>query len=225
MTTTTLWRPVWATAAALWTACATLAAAAPGNLLLNGGFDHPDDPLYGWKYKYDLEGESFYFTNHERVSVIQEGTRKGVLSLYGNMQILFDTGQGTKVDSFPVRVEPGGRYKLSVTARSTGPSTRILIEGYKWKPGIKPHGNPQLHELRKCYKSRLVYFGGQKGGDISKVGKSWQTASQIVPDPGTPELGQKMFNQAEFLVVHIVAIDGSEGALLVDEVHLERLNK
>lgn len=210
-------------AAVLFFAAAAACSAGP-NLLFNGGFDHPDNPLLGWKYKYDLEGESFYFSNHERVKVEAESAgRQGVLSLYGDKNILFDTGQGTKVDSDPVAVKPDGRYRLTVTARSTGPSSRILVEGYHWKPGIKPHGKPQLHELRKCYKSEIVYFGGQQGGAMSGPGKGWSTASETFPETKS-KLGQELFNKAEFLVVHIVAIDGSEGTLLVDEVKLERLN-
>jgi len=212
----------WIAAVAL---CGWAAAAqAGGNLLLNGDFSHPDGPLTGWKYKYDLEGESFYFTNHERVSTVEkDGGRSGILALYGDKNILFDTGQGTKVDSDPVQVEPGGRYRLTVEARSSGPACRILVEGYSWKPGIKPHPHPQLHELRKCYKSKLVYFG-QQGGSRSPVGKTWQTASQTFPDKTNSALGQELFNKAEFLVVHIVAIDGSEGTLYIDSVKLERLN-
>jgi hypothetical protein len=198
------------------------AAQASSNLLANGSFDSPDDPLSFWKYKYDKEGESWYFNNHEHVKIepVIEG-RNGVLALWGDKSILFDIGQGTKVDSFPVQVKPGGRFRLTLTARSTGPGIRALVEGYQWRPGVKPHPNPELAEIRKCFKSELVYFGSQKGGSISSVGKAWQTASVVFPAEKPTETALPMLKKMEFLVVHIVAINGSEGTLYIDDAKLE----
>ncbi len=192
------------------------------NLLPNGSFDDKTEALANWKYKYDKEGESWYFTNHERVKVESEvANRSGVLALWGDKTILYDEGQGTKVDSFPVQVKPGGRFKLTLTARSTGPGIRALVEGYQWKPGVKPHPSPALHELRKCFKSELLYFGSQKGGGISRVGKTWETASVTFPAAKPSALAADKLAKMEFLVVHIVAIDGTEGMLYIDDVKLE----
>lgn len=213
------------TFATLLIALAGLASAdAASNLLANGSFDNPEFALANWKYKYDKEGESGYFTNHERVKVEPnvEG-RSGVLSLYGDKTILFDIGQGTKVDSDPVQVKPGGRYKLTLTARSTGPSCRILVEGYQWRPGVKPHPAPGLADLRKVFKSELMYFGSQEGGSVSSPGKNWQTDSLSFPAEKPTELAASKLSKMEFLVVHIVAINGSEGNLYIDDVKLEPL--
>ncbi len=210
-----------ALAGALWGS----AAWAAENLVVNGSFDHPDDPLYGWKYRYDLPGESWYFKNHEHVKVepVETGRRR-VLALWGNEAILQVPGQGTQVDSKPAAVKPGGRYKLTVSARTSGPDCRILVEGYKWAPGVKPHPDPELHELRKCYKAREVYFGAVKAGTSGGVGKNWQTESQTFPKEGGSDLALDSWKKAEFLVVHIVAIKGSEGTLYVDDVRLERID-
>src|SRR5689334_20851745 len=35
------------------------------NLLPNGDFTHVGEPLFDWQFKYDQEGESFYFDNHK----------------------------------------------------------------------------------------------------------------------------------------------------------------
>ena len=198
------------------------AAQAASNLLVNGRFEHPDNPLFAWQYKYERAGDSWYAANHERVKVEPriEG-RSGVLALWGDRNILFDTGQGTKVDSFPVEVKPGGRWRLTATARSTGPGARILVEGYQWRPGVKPHPNPDRSKLRTCYKSGLLFFGSQKGGSISHPSKNWQTANVVFPDAKPSDFAKSQLAKMEFLVVHIVAIDGTEGSLYVDDVKLE----
>ena len=205
------------------------AGAPPGgadkNLVFNGAFDDPTDPLNGWKYKFDLPGESWYFNNHEHVSVVdKEGSHRKVLALWGNVEILQVPGQGTKTESRPMPVKPGGKYRFTAEARSTGPDCRIMIEGYHWKPGVKPHDGPELSELRRCYRSRQLYFGSSEGGTMGGVGRNWQKSTTTFPKEGTPEEGQELFNKAEFMVVHIVAIGGSEGYLYVDNVTLERLN-
>ena len=213
------------TLAALAAAVGAGPAQAGGNLVVNGSFDNPDDPLAGWKYRYDLPGESWYFQNHEHVKVVPvESGRRSVLALWGNEAILQVPGQGTVVDSKPIAVKPGARYKLTASARTSGPDCRILVEGYKWAPGVKPHADPELHELRKCYKAREIYFGPVKAGTSGGVGKSWQTESQTFPKEGGSDLALDSWKKAEFLVIHIVAIKGSEGTLYVDDVKLEQID-
>jgi hypothetical protein len=151
--------------------------------------------------------------------------RTGVLSLFGTQDMVAGTGQGTKVDSFPVEVKPGGRYRLTLSARSTGPGARILVEGYQWRPGVKPHPHPDISEIRKRYRSPLVYFGGQKGGTYAAVTKNWQTASVTFPDEKPSDLAADKFAKMEFLVVHIIAIQGSEGTLSIDDVKLEQVSE
>jgi hypothetical protein len=196
------------------------------NLLPNGSFDDKNDPLANWKYKYDTEGESWYFKNHEFVKVEPsvEG-RSGVLALFGTQDMVAGTGQGTKVDSFPIPVKPGGRFRLTMTARSSGPGTRTLVEGYMWRPGVKPHANPDISELRKCFKFELIQFGSVKAGDHSEVGRTWKTASVTFPGENPTELASGLLRKVEFLIVHIVAIFGGEGTLYVDDVKVEQLSQ
>ncbi len=200
------------------------AARASSNLLENGSFESHGDPLKGWKFKYDKEGESWYFDNYKNVKVEPRiDGRSGVLALFGDQNTVAGAGQGTKVDSFPVEVKPGGRYRLSLSARSTGPGTRTLVEGYQWRPGVKPHPNPDISEVRKCFKSELVYFGGQKGGTFSSVSRAWQNASVTFPSEKPSPLAVDKLSKMEFLVVHIVAIQGGEGTLYIDDVELEQV--
>ncbi|MBI2440974.1 MAG: hypothetical protein HYV35_06335 [Lentisphaerae bacterium] len=214
------------------TACLLLTATAHGgsNLVTNGDFSATNEFLLGWKYDYRDTGNSLWADNHELVSVINEDGRECVLDLRADFGRLQGAGQGTFVDSHPIPVTPGGRYKLTVTAKSGGPDCRILVEGYRWRPGVKPHAKPTLAEVRKCYRFAQVYFGPEKAGVWGgiKPGLGWVTASQTFPEDPMSKLAQEKFNQVQFLVVHIIAIGGycapdGWGHLYVDDVKLERI--
>jgi hypothetical protein len=201
-------------------------AAAEGGagLVLNGSFDNATNGLFGWKYVYELPGEDWYFGNHKHVSVEdQESGRGKVLRLEGNASLLGN--QGVQVDSTPIPCKPIDRFRLSLWARSSGPNCRILVEGYQWKPGIKPHPDPALHELRKCYKFSQVYFGSQQAGEMGGVTRAWQKGTITFPDKAfaSSPLAQSLLKKMQFVVIHIVAIGGSPGSLYVDDVTLDKL--
>src|SRR2546425_13029624 len=68
------------------------------NLVVNGSFDDPKDPLKGWQHKYDQPGESFYKDNDRLTSVVdREGGREKILRLNVETQFLADN-PGVKVD-------------------------------------------------------------------------------------------------------------------------------
>lgn len=196
------------------------ALAGAANLLSNGRFD---DGLTGWQTTYDQPGESWYADNHRHVSVVAEETgRKNVLRLHVKDQFTADN-PGVKADSAPIPIPPGGRYKFSAFARSTGPNCRILLEGYRWRPDVTPHDKPTLSDLRKAYKFEQLFFGPVPGGTMGGVGRHWTRATVTVPPTPMKELQQKIFDSVQFLVVHIVAIGGGPGDLFVDDIELERI--
>jgi hypothetical protein len=191
------------------------------NLVVNGSFDAD---LTGWQSTYDHEGESWYAENYQHVAVVKiESCRKNVLQLHVKDQYTADN-PGVKADSFPIPVKPGGQYKFSVYARSTGPNCRIMLEGYKWRPDVKPHDNPSYYDLRKAYKFEQVFFGQVAGGSMGGVGRAWKRATVTVPQTPMKELQQKLFDGVQFLIVHVVAIGGGPGDLFVDDIELERIN-
>lgn len=203
------------------------------NLLANGGFDCTNPPLSGWKYNYEDTGNSNWASNHLHVAITNIPGAKGyALDLRGNKFILWTLGMGTQVDSDPVPVEPNGKYRLTVTARSTGCNARIFVEGYRWRPGIKPHPKPKLAELRKCYRFPLINFTGGAPGNMSQVGETWKQSSRDFPEGKMSKLAKDSFDKILFLVVHIIAIDlynlkvpeDEYFHLYVDDVVLERLN-
>lgn len=203
------------------------AATIGSNLVVNGSFDNPDNPLTAWKYKYDRGGDSWYANNHNNVKVINDGGRTKVLSLWGDYGILQAPGQGTKVDSDPIPFEQGVTYELSAWGRSSGPTSRMLIEGYRWAPGVKPHPNPDISEIRKCYKFSQLYFGPKKEGTMGDVPKSWTQAKLLFPDPEMSKSAEAKKNLAriQFIIIHIVAIGGSTGSLLVDDISIKKVAK
>lgn len=210
---------------------ASSAAWAGSNLVVNGHFSETNEFLRGWTYNYEYTGNSQWASNHYHVAVTNEGGKNHVLALRGNKWILWELGMGTQVDSDPIPFDPKGKYKFTLSAKTTGPNCRILIEGYRWRPGVKPHANPKLKEMRKCYRFALLYFGAEKAGtkgDISPA-MGWTTASQTLPDPKMSKLALESFNRIQFMVIHIIAIDGTWKDpewvyLYVDDVQLERIN-
>ena len=203
------------------------------NLITNGGFDSTNPPLSGWKYNYEDTGNSNWTSNHAYVAITNiQGAQGYALDLRANKTLLWSIGQGIMVDSDPVPVEPNGKYRLTVSARSTGCNARIFVEGYRWRPGIKPHSKPRLAELRKCYRFPLVNFKGETPGKKSFVGETWKRASQDFPEGKMTPLGKESFDKVQFLVVHIIAIDLYDTSvpddeffhLYVDDVVVERLN-
>ena len=207
---------------------------AGSNLVVNGHFSDTNEFLRGWKYNYEDTGNELFAANHTYVSVTNEGSKQHVLSLRANDALIGI--QGVQVDSDPIPVAPGGRYKLTVSAKTTWPDCRILAEGYRWRPGIKPHANPKLAELRKCYRFTQVYFGAEKAGTMGGITNAigcWSRASQTFPDEKMSKLAQESFNKVQFLVIHIIAIGNWPKSpdvpewiyLYVDDVNLERINK
>jgi hypothetical protein len=206
---------------------AVLAAPAVSNLLANGNFEDAAEPLRGWCTDYRAEENRWYMNNHLSVSVLpRDGARRGVLKFQVSQSA--SQNEGVKVDSLPVPYEFGAKYRLTVTARAKGPNARILIEGYQWKPGVKPYGSPVFTDLRKTYRQgggQMLYFGTERGGAFSNPGAAWQTASCVFPGDELSALAKQHLERVRFLSVHIVGIGGGAGELFVDEVVLEKVKE
>ena len=112
------------------------------NLIPNGTFEHEQGPLHGWITDYAFSGSSHYMGNKGRVKV--EG---------GAAMIKAASDAGAKIECIPIPLERGYRYTAEFKIKSNNMS-RVYFAGYKWKPGIRPHDNPELGELRMIYKSK-----------------------------------------------------------------------
>lgn len=127
-------------------AAVVIAVAAPAgaqNLLVNGGFDHKEGPLFGWVTDYEFTGNRHYLGNKNRVRV-ENGA--AVLDSPGD--------QGAKMECIPIPFEPGFRYTAEFEVK--GGPYRIYFAGYRWQPGVRPHDKPDLGELRLIYRSKAL---------------------------------------------------------------------
>ena len=183
--------------------CLVVVATALGageNLCVNGGFDDNGDPLAGWNYDYQWWGNEHYMQNHTRVSVVSgEGLKRDVLRINAPPE--------SKVESKPIVFEKDARYRCTLDVRG-GPA-RIYFAGYKWKPGVRPHADPHLGELRKIYKSKP--FTGSP--------RSWQTVSFEFPLKNLSGLGRKHLKYIRFISVYIWA----NGEVFVDNVKVTKI--
>lgn len=180
------------------------------NLLVNPSFNDPEDPLKGWMYDYSWLGRGRYVGNRKYIKVLpQKDGRKGVLKISGRPA----AEQGAKVDSKPVPFERGCIYKFSLSSRTTGTGSRFLIEGYQWKPGVRPYKDPEIYDLRKVYAGLKLGASG-----------SWKRQSKKFPGTNPSKLSLKHLKKVKFIVVHLIAVTGDpSGDVYVDDVELTKV--
>ncbi len=133
----------------LLTACLCSAPAARAQSIIeNGNFDHPTDPFKGWVTDYAFTGNSNYVGNKQHLSIATETGRKNVVA-FGNAG-----DAGVKMESRAFPLEPGFKYVCNLDIKGGG--YRIYFAGYQWTPGVRPHENPELGELRMIYQSKAT---------------------------------------------------------------------
>lgn len=118
------------------------------SLLENGNFENAANPFQGWVTDYAWTGNSYYINNKEHLSIASEGERK-------NFVKFADAGQGgVKIESHPIALEPGYKYVCDMDVKGGG--YRLYFAGYQWTPGVAPHPNPEISELRMIYQSKAA---------------------------------------------------------------------
>lgn len=123
-------------------------AARGQSLIENGDFENPTDPFKGWVTDYAFSGNSFYVGNKAHLTVASEGARKNV----ANFSDAGDGGVKLECRAFPI--EPGFKYICNLDIK--GGAYRVYFAGYQWAPGVHPHENPELGELRMIYQSKAL---------------------------------------------------------------------
>lgn len=166
---------------------ATLFAAAGSHaqsLLENGKFDNPAEPLKGWITDYEWTGNTNYVNNKKCISVVTEnGKHAAKMNSPGE--------QGAKMECKPVPREAGFRYTCNLDVK--GDSYRIYFAGYKWAPGVKPHDNPDLSELRMIYQSKATTGSSNE----------WKREKIEVPSVKLSPEAQEHLKQVRFLTIYI----------------------
>ena len=179
------------------------------NLCYNGTFDSPEDPLAGWTYDYQWQGNSHYMQNHTRVSV--EPTHRGkknVLRINGSSE--------TKVESKAIPFELGARYRCTLEMiGNTQP--HIYFTGYKWQPGIRPYPDPHLGDLRRIYKSTF------RGHKVTGSSGGWRRVTFEFPMENLSDLAMKHLRYVRFFTVYIIVIADAPGEIYVDNVQVTRI--
>ncbi len=122
------------------------------SLIENGGFSDPKDPFKGWITDYAFTQNQLYIANKDHLSVGADGPRK-----CANFTAAGD--QGVKMESRPFPIEPGFKYICNLEIKGGG--YRVYFAGYQWAPGIRPHDNPELGELRMIYQSKALTGSGE----------------------------------------------------------------
>jgi hypothetical protein len=194
-----------------------LPAAGAENLVkdLNGGFELG---LTNWLVHFP--DHDFLKDNRLYVSVVEDGARKHVLKFI--LSRAAADNWGVQALGQPVRIDPKKRYKLTVAARTTGPSGRIYVMGKRWHPKAKRSETPTNAEVRDAFKGPIMSFAGEKGtAQFTNVKRVWATESVEIPPREMTELAYSFWTQCEFLEIHLVGIGGTAGEFFIDDVKLE----
>ena len=181
----------------------------------NGGFEQG---LTNWLVHFP--DHDFLKNNHQLVSVVPDGSRPHVLKFVLSRTVT--DNWGVQALSLPVRIDPKKRYKLTVSARTTGPSGRIYVMGKQWHPKAVRSETPTNAEVRDAFKGSIMSFAGEKGtAQFSNVKHSWATESVEIPPRNMTELAYSHWKKCLFLEVHLVGIGGTAGEFFLDDVKLE----
>jgi hypothetical protein len=159
--------------------------APPQSLIENGNFDNPTDPFKGWVTDYAFTGNKWYIGNKEHLSIVQETGRKNVVQ-FGSAG---DAGVKMECRAFPL--EPGFKYVATVDIKGGG--YRIYFAGYQFAPGVRPHENPELGELRLIYQSKAT----------SSSSEAWKQEKIELPGVKLSEAALQHLKKVRYLTVYI----------------------
>lgn len=204
------------------------------NLVKNGHFDDPEDPLNHWIYVFD--NNRHYQKNHTYVCVTNDpaSMREHVLRLDATIHEVC-INQGVQIYCAPIRYNPNTRYKVSLSARSIGtkggpgPKCRIYPIAYRWHPKAVKSNNPSFGDLREGVRFQPIYFNNAETGEFSHVPGQWKRVEYVLPNPNRSELQQSHLERCDWLMLKILALDATgvdkcnTGYLYVDDVKIEEL--
>jgi hypothetical protein len=155
------------------------------NLIENGTFDDPANPLKGWITDYEWTKNKYDQPNKDHVIVVdKEGDHK---------KVVFLKAENAKMETVPMPFEPGFRYRCKLDVKKGEYPMRIYFAGYKWKPGIRPHEKPEIWELRKIYESNSP----------EAVKGAWCKAETQLPGPKLSDAAKNMLKDVRFFTLYI----------------------
>jgi len=218
-------------------------AASDKNLLAfrNGHFDDPT--LQYWKVNFSEKnylGPGVPSDNHLWVSLVEDGTRKHVLKMTvpgfsGGTPVVLPPGtshrnisgvEGVRATSYPVRINPEKRYRLSMDVKATTMNARIYAVGRDLKPRVRPGEEATPENTRDWFKGVTMNFSGRGGtAEFADVPSQWTRGHIDYPPKEMTQMAYDFWMRSKYLVVEIVALDGPErnGYLYIDDVRIEEL--
>ena len=204
------------------------------NLIQNGHFDDPEDPLKHWLYVFDHN--KHYMKNHTWVSVVEDkaSMRQHVVRLDATDHDVC-INWGVQIYTAPIRFDPKKKYKISLSARSVGtkggpgPKCRMYPIAYRWHPKAVKSNDPAFSDLREEHRFQPIYFNNAETGEFSCVPQQWKRVEYVFPSFGRSELAQSRLENCEWLMFKILALDAIgvdkclTGYLYVDDVKIEEI--
>ncbi|MEA3212663.1 MAG: hypothetical protein QOE70_5720 [Chthoniobacter sp.] len=154
-------------------------------ILENGNFDNPSEPLKGWVTDYEFTKNSYYVGNKQHVSIVTEGARKNVVKFDSNGDA------GVKMECRAFAIEPGFKYVCNLDIKGAG--YRIYFAGYQWAPGVHPHDNPELGELRMVYQSKAT----------TGASDAWKQEKLELPGIALSQAAIEHLKKVRYLTVYI----------------------
>ncbi|MFO7937875.1 MAG: hypothetical protein R6V06_09765 [Kiritimatiellia bacterium] len=137
------------------------------NFCYNGDFTLGDDHLEGWNLNYDWTGISLQQGNHLNASFLPHFRGKRNV-----MRMNVPKGYESKIECKLIPYKAGERYKCTFDIYIENVNMKMLFNGYRFKPGIRPYDDPKLQDLRRIYKS------DQKN---MKKGSGWKRKTMFFP--------------------------------------------
>ena len=156
------------------------------NLLTNGSFSDPTDPLKTWTIDYEWTKNSNYVGNRGRVSAKASEAGHNTVAYVASSK-----DAGTKRESILIPFEYGYQYTCTLDVKG-GPH-RLYFAGYRWAPGIRPHETPKPEEMR------LIYKGKVAKGDSS----GWERKQISVPGLKVSSLAAKNLKHVRYVTAYV----------------------
>lgn len=203
-------------------------ALAGENLIKNGDFEDPDDPLKGWCIDWAWEGNANHANNQKCISIVKaDGPKKNVMRMGSNLKE-------------PIFMSPlakftyGKKYKITFDCRGTenGEGLRVYIRGFKWKSGIKPFENPHWGDLQMIYRQGTVIActgGPQVNKEIySRIKNTWTTVSfEFPPVDKKGGIASKSLQPMRYFCIYGVYAGGyfppDKSEFLIDNLVIEEV--
>jgi hypothetical protein len=163
------------TAAAL--AAAWAFSAPDSNLCYNSDFSSEKGHFDGWTVDFDWTGNSHWQGNALNVSFLPEF--KGKQNV---LKMKVPKGYESKVETPLVAYKTGERYKCTFDICVEDVTMKMRVNGYSFKPGIRPYDPPKLQDMRPVYRTEQM--------DVNRG--AWRTVSMEFPN--NSQISQTAYN-------------------------------